>query len=240
MFLTLIFNATQNVLAGDIAGNFSRNQTSLLLGLWVLIIFGWKISGSHYNPAISLAFMLRKDVGKFPRPLGIMYILIQFLGGFCGALVSWFINVSTKSAGDITFNDASILYIVMVAETLGSFLVVFFYLTQTEKKTEFSKEPAINCFIIASSYIGARAMLNGKAITHSAAVLNPAIALGTNFTMLFAYGADDFKWVWIYTLMPFAGAIAAVLFHEYVFKKTQEVLEEDDHDDDDADTLLDK
>jgi glycerol uptake facilitator-like aquaporin len=128
----------------------------------------------------------------------------------------------------------------MVAETLGSFLVVFFYLTQTEKKTEFSKEPAINCFIIASSYIGARAMLNGRKITRSGAVLNPAIGLGTSFTMLFAKGADEFKWVWIYALMPFAGAILAVLFHEYVFKKTQEVLEEDEQEEEDMDNLLGK
>jgi glycerol uptake facilitator-like aquaporin len=66
----------------------------MLLTLWVLIIFGWKISGAHYNPAISLAFMLRKDIGHFPRPLGIMYIIIQFLGGFLGALLSWFLDTS--------------------------------------------------------------------------------------------------------------------------------------------------
>lgn len=40
--------------------------------------------------------------------------------------------------------------------------------------------------------------------------------------------------------MPFAGAILAVLFHEYVFKKTQEVLLEEEEEEDDADTLLDK
>lgn len=67
-------------------------------------------------------------------------------------------------------------------------------------------------------------MLNGKVITASGAVLNPGIALGTSFTQLFAYGAEGFKWVWIYTLLPFVGSILAVLFHEYVFKKTQEVL----------------
>jgi glycerol uptake facilitator-like aquaporin len=46
-----------------------------LLGLWILTIFGFRISGSHYNPAITLAFMFRRDVGKFPRALGLAYIL---------------------------------------------------------------------------------------------------------------------------------------------------------------------
>lgn len=63
-------------------------------------------------------------------------------------------------------------------------------------------------------------MLNGNKITVSGAVLNPAIALSTSLTQFMDLGAEGFKWMWIYTLMPFAGAVLAVLFHEYVFKKT--------------------
>ena len=44
--------------------------------MWVLTIFGLKISGAHYNPAISVAFMLRKDVGSFPRILAVAYIVV--------------------------------------------------------------------------------------------------------------------------------------------------------------------
>lgn len=166
----------------DNVNNFSRNQTALLLCLWVLIVFGWKISGAHYNPAISLAFMLRKDVGHFPRPLGIAYIIFQFFGGFLGALLSWFLRTDAAISGNITLKDPTYFFYAIIAETLGSFLVVFFYLTQSEAKTVFSRERAINCFIIASAYIGARAMTNGHKITLSGAVLNPAIGLGTNFT----------------------------------------------------------
>jgi len=63
LFLTLLMNAANNESAG------------FVVGLWVIIIFGRKLSGSHYNPAISLAFMIRKDAGKFPRFLGIAYII---------------------------------------------------------------------------------------------------------------------------------------------------------------------
>jgi len=65
-------------------------QMNFFLGVWVLILFSWKISGAHFNPAISLAFMFRKDVGKFPRPLGLAYIVFQFLGGLAGALLAMF------------------------------------------------------------------------------------------------------------------------------------------------------
>lgn len=46
-----------------------------LMGTFVILILGAKISGSHYNPAITLAFMIRKDVGRFSRVLGIAYII---------------------------------------------------------------------------------------------------------------------------------------------------------------------
>ena len=99
-----------------------------------------------------------------------------------GALLSWFLRTDPGSAGNIIIVSSSYFFYAMVAEILGSFLVVFFYLTQSEKKTVFSQEPAINCFIISAAYIGARAMLNGTKISFSGAVLNPAIGLGTSFT----------------------------------------------------------
>jgi glycerol uptake facilitator-like aquaporin len=108
----------------------------------------------------------------------------------------------------------------MVTEFLGSFILVFFYLTQTEGKTVFSNEKAITCFIIASSYIAGRSMCAANHITKTGAVLNPAISIGTNFTQLFSDGGNKFKWVWLYGLFPLLGGIVAVVFHEFVFKKT--------------------
>jgi glycerol uptake facilitator-like aquaporin len=106
------------------------NQTALLLTLWVLTIFGLKVSGAHYNPAISFAFMLRKDVGNFPRPLALAYILFQCFGGFIGALLSWFLRVDEYEAGTVfPVNDTTMVFPAIVAETLGSFFVAFFYLT---------------------------------------------------------------------------------------------------------------
>jgi glycerol uptake facilitator-like aquaporin len=55
---------------------YSHNDvTSLFLGMFILIVLSAKISGSHYNPAITLAFMFRKDTGRFSRILGFAYFL---------------------------------------------------------------------------------------------------------------------------------------------------------------------
>lgn len=64
---------------------YGGGQAVILAGLWILIVFGWKISGSHYNPAVTLAYMLRKDGDKIPKSLGIAYMLIQTLGAFLAA-----------------------------------------------------------------------------------------------------------------------------------------------------------
>lgn len=111
---------------------------------------------------------------------------------------------------------------------------------QTDEKMFFSREKAINCFIIASSYIAARAMFNGtsgavNSISEFGACLNPAIALGLIFGAVFngSYGTNAFTTLWLYPVCPFGGSVLALLFYEFVYKKTTETLEhETPHEDD--------
>ena len=86
-FLTLMFT--------------SRFPATILLGLWILTIFFWKISGSHFNPAVSLAMMFRRDDRKMPITVGVAYILAQCLGGFVGGLLANF----------FTFNLPELIYV---------------------------------------------------------------------------------------------------------------------------------
>lgn len=65
---------------------------------WMVITTGWAMavamgvytaassSGAHLNPAITLGLAL---VGKFRWSLVPAYLLAQFLGAFCGALLVW-------------------------------------------------------------------------------------------------------------------------------------------------------
>lgn len=113
-------------------------------------------------------------------------------------------------------------------------MCVLFFMMQTDDKMLFSREKAINCFIIASSYVAARAMFYGQAtfyeqISTFGACLNPAIALGLILGSVFS-GATWrlFASLWIYPIMPLLGAVVALIFFELVYKKTTEVLEHDD------------
>ena len=53
----------------------SHYPATILLGLWILNIFFWKISGSHFNPAVTFAFMFRKDERKMGWKIAISYIV---------------------------------------------------------------------------------------------------------------------------------------------------------------------
>ena len=59
------------------------------MGFFVLLVFSARISGSHFNPAVTLAFMIRKDNGGFPRMLGFAYIFVQCIGGLAGGLLGY-------------------------------------------------------------------------------------------------------------------------------------------------------
>lgn len=60
------------VLLGD-------KQPGILLGLWVIMLFGISISGGHFNPAVTLAQMFRKNrdpIFEGSLALGFVYIAV--------------------------------------------------------------------------------------------------------------------------------------------------------------------
>ena len=111
----------------------------------------------------------------------------------------------------------------------------------------FSKEAAINCLILASCYVGTRAIWYGQptatcstnangdkdcdyvgyATSTYGIVANPAIALGICLSGLFNQGFSAWYAVYLYPVVPFIGSFLAFLFFEFVYKKTYEVFHPD-------------
>ena len=220
---------------------------TILLGLWILNIFMWKISGSHFNPAVSFAFMFRKDDKRMPWSLALSYMVAQTVGAYVGALL---LNFYTFDLPIIDFSDKFIMRAV-VQELLVSFFFVLFFLTSTDEKLLFTNEKAINCFILASAYVGSRSMFAGqipggyaieiggntygvKGVTDTwGAIANPAVAIGICMSTLFNEGFEAWKAIYLYPTVPFGGAFLAVLFFELVFKKASVYMEEQGAADDD-------
>mmetsp|Transcript_2952 Transcript_2952/g.5000 ORF Transcript_2952/g.5000 Transcript_2952/m.5000 type:complete len:160 (+) Transcript_2952:24-503(+) len=63
------------------------DNVGLLLGMFVTIMFSARISGSHFNPIITVSYMFGNvRQGKFDRILGFLYIFAQFVGAFLGCI----------------------------------------------------------------------------------------------------------------------------------------------------------
>ena len=93
LLLASLWNTSWAVLGVDAAG--------FLTGFFILLIFSARISGSHFNPAITLAFMFRRDIGRFSRLLGLLYIVAQYGGAWLGSQLSYNIFGAHSIDGNI-------------------------------------------------------------------------------------------------------------------------------------------
>jgi len=129
----------------------SNGHYGMFIGYFVLMIFGYRITGAHYNPVITLAFMLRKDPGHFNIWLGILYMLFQLAGAYAGTCFIFYCFADMEVYLTLTYPYYIIQF--MVSETLGSFIFVTAYLSQTEKKYKISEDDAITLLVISASYV---------------------------------------------------------------------------------------
>jgi glycerol uptake facilitator-like aquaporin len=123
------------IMIGIIHSLIGNSQAGMLLGIWVATLFGEAISGSHFNPAVTIVVMLRKNSSFGSRRLkGILYIVAQLIGGILQAFLSIFLRTGDKfmicSGYGLSSGFGS-----YVSEAIGTFSFVFIFMLCTDKKT---------------------------------------------------------------------------------------------------------
>ncbi len=168
--------------------------------LATMIYMGGHISGAHYNPAATLAIVLR---GAMDAKNAVPYMLAQILGGMCATLMVLALNGSSFSPAP--GENVPVLAAVLV-ELLFTFALCLVIL-----RTATVEEVAGNSYYgLAIGLVVTVAVITIGPI--SGAALNPAVALGTVLVDVWM-GTGGFKHLWIYIVGPFAGgALAAVAF----------------------------
>ena len=107
--------------------------------MFVTIMFSARISGSHFNPCITLGYMVGNvKIGKFDRILGFLYIAAQFAGALLGCTFAKIFSGSIIEEGIELGVDKGDIMQTIILEIMGSFFLVFMYLTSTEEKTKFT------------------------------------------------------------------------------------------------------
>ena len=75
----------ERLAGGNIAVALLGNSLATGAGLVVLILIFGPVSGCHINPAVTLAFMIRRDI---TRRDAVSYIAVQVLGAVVGVIVA--------------------------------------------------------------------------------------------------------------------------------------------------------
>ncbi len=194
-FFLVLVAAGGGMMGQAFPDTISRTAAVTAPGLMVLavILFMGKVSGAHLNPAVSIAFALRRDFPWWRVP---GYIVVQLVGA---ALAAWFlqavIDVSATYGANYpadSFSDGRAFWM----ETVLTFGLVSVILG--------TSSGAQNVGVVGALGVGgyvALAGLWGSPI--SGASMNPARTFGPDLV-----GAD-FHAYWVYVAGPLAGAVLA-------------------------------
>ena len=164
--------------------------------LMAMVFAGGHISGAHYNPAVTLAVLLR---GKIRVAEAIPYIIVQTGGAIVAALfATWLLG----NPGIESLNLEGKISQALIAEIAGTFALVFVVLNVAT-----AKGTANNSFygFAIGFTVYAMAEAFGKI---SGGAFNPAVAIGLSFMKAFEWSN-----IWIYLVGCFGGAaVAAIIF----------------------------
>ena len=164
--------------------------------LMCMIFAGAHVSGAHYNPAVTLAVLLR---GRISLKDGAAYMIVQVIGAIAAASIVKFLmpdkmseaaNAMTSTAGGL------------IAEVLGTFALAYVVLNvATAKGTTGNMFYGLSIGFTVLSMAYAFGALSGGAF-------NPAVAVGISLMHLASW--SDF---WVYLVGCFGGAaLAAIVF----------------------------
>lgn len=157
----------------------------------VMIITLGDISGAHFNPAVSFAFWIRRELSSASL---IWYIIMQFAGAAAAGLVLSFFAPSLEPASTLPHIGAPQTLLV---ELLISFLLmrVIIYVSRG------GKEKGMLAGFAVGGYVFLAALVFGPL---TGASMNPARSLGPAL-----FSREAASHLWLYLLAPLAGTSLA-------------------------------
>ncbi|WP_293955512.1 MULTISPECIES: MIP/aquaporin family protein [unclassified Sphingobacterium] len=195
--------------------------TAWALAVYVGVVFAGPYTGAHLNPAVTIAVALNNGLSWTEVP---GYILAQIAGGFCGAMLTYFMHkdhfdatsdATTKLGVFATIPNIRNTSTNLVSEIIGTFVLIFaiFFITGQEitinEKTEPIGMGSLGAIPVAFVVWAIGLSLGGT----TGYAINPARDLGPRlFHALWPIkgkGSSDWSYAWIPILGPIIGAILA-------------------------------
>lgn len=191
-------------LSADVGLQLLENSLATALGLGVLIVLLAPVSGSHFNPVVSLADVaLRRRDGLPARELAV-YLPAQIAGGIGGAVLAGAMFAAPIAISRTDRADAA-TFLAEVVATAG--LVVLIMGLVRAGRSAAVIAPAVGAYIGAAYWF-----------TSSTSFANPAVTIARIFT-------DTFAGIAPASVLPFLaaqllGAAVGVLLTVVLFPRT--------------------
>ena len=192
------------VLVAGLAVNGGADLAPIAIGftLMVMVYAGGRISGGHYNPAVSLAAVVR---GALPTARLAPYWAAQFLGGIAAAFLAW---KFTGHPVEVAPAESTTVLKAIVGEAVATFALAYVVLhTATSKAAEGNSYFGLAIGSTVAVFAVAMGPITGGAF-NPAVGLSPALAgavLGTSVTSMW----------WVYAAGPLLGGAAAGYVYKY-------------------------
>jgi aquaporin Z len=163
--------------------------------LMVMIYAGGHISGGHYNPAVTMAALVRRRIGISDA---VAYWIVQIVGGIAaGALARAVVNPATVKTLTLSGHSEAAAAVVEVLITFALCYVVLNVATSKDQPGNGFFGLAIGFTVVAGAFA-----VGGI----SGGVFNPAVAFGGATAGLFGWST-----IWVYILVELAAGVAAGL-----------------------------
>jgi aquaporin Z len=184
-----------------IAIGLTGNPLAIGAMLMVMVYMGGSISGAHYNPAVTLAVLIRGRIGAAEAGI---YMICQILGATAAAFFVYLLNHSTFTPGQAIDANINILK-PLAAEIVFTFALASVVLNVATSKKNSGNSYfglAIGFTVMASAFAAGR--ISGGAF-------NPAVGIGPTLIDTLCGKGTSMHYLWIYLVGPFAGAAAAAI-----------------------------
>jgi aquaporin Z len=163
--------------------------------LMVMIYAGGHISGGHYNPAVTLAALVRRRIGVSDAAA---YWIVQVAGGVvAGVLARAVVNPATVKTLTLTGHSEAAAAVVEVLLTFALCYVVLNVATSKDQPNNGFFGLAIGFTVVAGAFA-----VGGI----SGGVFNPQVAIGGATAGLFGWST-----IWLYILVELAAGVVAGL-----------------------------
>ena len=182
------------------------NAAAIGVTLMVMIFAGGHVSGAHYNPAVTLAVLIR---GKVTSQDAIIYMVVQVIAAIIAALIAkWYMGDMGAATMDLSGKVAK----AFIGELIGTFALAYVVLNVAT-----SKGTAGNSFYGLAIGLTVFAMASTFGSV-SGGAFNPAVAVGA--TVVGAFGLQN---IWIYLVACFGGGFLAVLVFNFINEEDKPV-----------------